>query len=276
MKSLLDPKIDFVFKKIFSSEENKDILISFLNSIIKNKDEIIEVDLNNTEIEKEFISDKFSKIDIKATTTNKKIVNIKIQFKDEYNITQRSLYYWSKLYSSQLKSGTNYAILNKSICINILNSKYLDNDKFHSTFRLKDINTNEELTDIQEIHFIKIPKLSDNSDEKDILSSWIEFLKNPNSEKVRKLEDNIQEIRHAKLELIKISNDDSNRALYEIRQKILLDEASALSSAKIKGIEEGTKKTKIAIAKTLLQQNTQIDLIMKATGLTIDEINKLK
>lgn len=235
MKSLLDPKMDFIFKKIFGSEENKDILISFLNSTIKGNDEIIEVYLNNTDIEKEFINDKFSRLDIKATTNNNEVINIEIQLKNEYNMTQRTLYYWSKLYESQLKSGTNYAIFNRTICINILNFKYLKHDKFHSAFRLKDMDTNEDLTDIEEIHFIEIPKLSDNSDEKDMLSAWIEFLKNPDSEKVRKLEDNVQEIRHAKSELIKISNNDRERELYEMRQKILLDEISALSNAEIKG-----------------------------------------
>ncbi len=30
---------------------------------------------------------------------------------------------------------------------------------FHNAYRLKEINTNEELTDAMELHFIEIPKL---------------------------------------------------------------------------------------------------------------------
>jgi predicted transposase/invertase (TIGR01784 family) len=38
----INPKTDFAFKKIFGSEESKEILISFLNAIIYENQEIIE------------------------------------------------------------------------------------------------------------------------------------------------------------------------------------------------------------------------------------------
>ena len=47
-RTLLSPKVDFVFKKIFGSEENKSVLISFLNATLKPKKEIVSVDLKNT------------------------------------------------------------------------------------------------------------------------------------------------------------------------------------------------------------------------------------
>ena len=53
--------------------------------------------------------------------------------------------------------------------LDILDFKYLKNDRFHNGYRLKEIETNEELTDLEEIHFIEIPKLSEDSDEKDML-----------------------------------------------------------------------------------------------------------
>ena len=138
---------------------------------------------------------------------------------------KRSLYYWSKLYSEQLNEGEDYSVLKRTICINILNFKYLKTRMFHSVYRMKEIHTNEELSDIQEIHFIEIPKLEDGSDEKDMLVAWIEFLKNPESEKVRSLEMSVDEIREAKDELIKMSNDDTQRELYEMRAKTLRDKS---------------------------------------------------
>ncbi|MGL4991864.1 MAG: Rpn family recombination-promoting nuclease/putative transposase [Sarcina sp.] len=239
MKGLLDPKTDFIFKKIFGSESNKSILISFLNATLKSKDEIKEVILENTDIEKNFIEDKFSRLDIKATTNKGEKINIEIQLRNEKNMIKRTLYYWSKVYEEQLTEGRNYSSLNRTICINILNFDYLENNKFHSMFRLKDVDTDKELTDVMEIHFIEIPKLSDESEEKDMLAAWIEFLKNPESEKVRSLENNIKAIRDAKDELVKISSDKKQRAMYEMRQKALHDEANALYSAKEQGIEQG-------------------------------------
>ena len=256
MRGLLDPKMDFVFKNIFGSEKHPNILISFLNATLKPKDLITEVEIKNTDLNKGYIEDKFSRLDVKATTSNNEIINIEIQLKNEYNMIKRSLYYWSKLYSEQLNEGEDYSLLKRTICINILNFKYLKTRMFHSVYRMKEIHTNEELSDIQEIHFIEIPKLEDGSDEKDMLVAWIEFLKNPESEKVRSLEMSVDEIREAKDELIKMSNDDTQRELYEMRAKTLRDKISALNEAERKGIkkgrEEGEKNKAIEIAKSLI------------------------
>ena len=278
MKGLLDPKMDFVFKNIFGSEKNSKILISFLNATLKPKDLITSVEIKNTDLNKGYIEDKFSRLDVKATTSNEEIINIEIQLKNEYNRIKRSLYYWSKLYSEQLNEGEDYSILKRTICINILNFKYLKTRKFHSAYRLKEIYSNEELTDVAEIHFIEIPKLEDGSDEKDMLVPWIEFLKDPESEKVRNLEMSIEEIRQAKDELIKMSNDDTQRELYEMRAKTLKDKISALNEAERKGIQkgiqEGEKKKAIEIAKSLLDV-LDVQTISLKTGLSVDEINKL-
>ena len=242
MRGLLDPKMDFVFKNIFGSEKHPNILISFLNATLKPKDLITEVEIKNTDLNKGYIEDKFSRLDVKAKTSNDEIINIEIQLKNEYNMIKRSLYYWSKLYSEQLNEGEDYSLLKRTICINILNFKYLKTRMFHSVYRMKEIHTNEELSDIQEIHFIEIPKLEDGSDEKDMLVAWIEFLKNPESEKVRSLEMSVDEIREAKDELIKMSNDDTQRELYEMRAKTLRDKISALNEAERNGIKKGREE----------------------------------
>ena len=279
MRGLLDPKMDFVFKNIFGSEKHPNILISFLNATLKPKDLITEVEIKNTDLNKGYIEDKFSRLDVKATTSNNEIINIEIQLKNEYNMIKRSLYYWSKLYSEQLNEGEDYSLLKRTICINILNFKYLKTRMFHSVYRMKEIHTNEELSDIEEIHFIEIPKLEDGSDEKDMLVAWIEFLKNPESEKVRSLEMSVDEIRDAKDELIKMSNDDTQRELYEMRAKTLRDKISALNEAERKGIkkgrEEGEKNKAIEIAKSLIDLGLDKESIAKSTGLDLWEVEKL-
>ncbi|CUP11359.1 Rpn family recombination-promoting nuclease/putative transposase [Intestinibacter bartlettii] len=283
MRGLLDPKMDFVFKNIFGSEKHPNILISFLNATLKPKDLITEVEIKNTDLNKGYIEDKFSRLDVKATTSNNEIINIEIQLKNEYNMIKRSLYYWSKLYSEQLNEGEDYSLLKRTICINILNFKYLKTRMFHSVYRMKEIHTNEELSDIEEIHFIEIPKLEDGSDEKDMLVAWIEFLKNPESEKVRSLEMSVDEIREAKDELIKMSNDDTQRELYEMREKTLRDKISALNEAERKGIKkgreegrkEGEQNKAIEIAKSLIKLGLDKESIAKSTGLDLCEVEKL-
>ena len=272
-RTLLSPKVDFVFKKIFGSEENKSVLISFLNATLKPKKEIVAVDLKNTDIEKEYLKDKFSRLDVKATTSNKETINIEIQLSDQYNMTQRTLYYWSKMYEEQMEQSYNYRKLSRTVCINILNYNYLDNDRFHNTYRLKEIETNEELTDICEIHFIEIPKLRhlDLKDEADMLEVWVEFLRDPESEVIRNVETTNQDIKKAKDKLYKLSQSKEDRELYFLREKSIRDEISALSKAKEEGIEQGI----LEIAKNLLDildDNT----ISEKTGLSLEEVRQLR
>ena len=92
MTYLLSPKVDFVFKRIFGNEKHPNILISFLNAVMKPIDPIKSVQIRNSDIEKEHIEDKYSRLDIKAITNNNEHINIEIQVKNEYNMIKRSLY----------------------------------------------------------------------------------------------------------------------------------------------------------------------------------------
>ena len=235
---LLSPKVDFVFKKIFGSEEDTFILISFLNAVIQGEDKIKSVEILNTDVEKEFLDDKFSRLDIRAKTNKNEMINIEIQVKDEYNMIKRSLYYWSKIYTGQLKNKGKYQELERTICINILDFKLLDNYKYHNIFRLKEVSSNEELTDAMEIHFIELPKLDTNMKIKTILEAWLYFIKQPE----KNLELDIEEIKEAKNKLCKMSSDEKEREKYFIREQSMIQKESALSGAKEAGISEGIKK----------------------------------
>ncbi|CEK36549.1 transposase and inactivated derivative,conserved hypothetical protein,PD-(D/E)XK nuclease family transposase [[Clostridium] sordellii] len=283
MTYLLSPKVDFVFKRIFGNEKHPDILISFLNAVMKPKDLIESVQIRNSDIEKEHIEDKYSRLDIKAITNKGEYINIEIQVKNEYNMIKRSLYYWSKMFENQIVEGDNYNKLAKTVCINILDFKYLRNEKFHNAYRLKEIITNEELTDTMELHFIEIPKLRklDDSEEiSDMLEAWVAFIQNPDSEVVEKLEMSKKEIREAKSELVRISGDSKERYMYEKRKESILEKVSLIESAEQKGIEkgkrEGAKEEKILIAKNAIDNNLDDNTIQIITGLSLEEIKELR
>lgn len=283
MTYLLSPKVDFVFKRIFGNEKHPDILISFLNAVMKPKDLIESVQIRNSDIEKEHIEDKYSRLDIKAITNKGEYINIEIQVKNEYNMIKRSLYYWSKMFENQIVEGDNYNKLAKTVCINILDFKYLRNEKFHNAYRLKEIITNEELTDTMEIHFIEIPKLRklDDSDEiSDMLEAWVAFIQNPDSEIVGKLEMSRKEIKEAKSELVRMSGDSKERYMYEKRKESILEKVSLIESAEQKGIEKGLKegenKKAIEIAQNAINNNLDDNTIQIITGLSLEEIKELR
>ncbi|MFY8264036.1 Rpn family recombination-promoting nuclease/putative transposase [Clostridium perfringens] len=287
-RTLLNPQIDFVFKKIFGTEKNKPILINFLNAVIKPITPIKDVEIKNNDIDKDFIEDKFSRLDVKATTSNKEHINIEIQVKNEYNMIQRTLYYWSKMYSEQIQNRDNYNKLERTVCINILNFKYLKNDKYHNAYRLKEITSNEELTDLQEIHFIELPKFNEignkeyveNVEKMDALEKWLEFLVEPESNTVRQLELSNEEIKLAKSELYRLSMDSKEREQYNMREKAIYDRISALENAeakgKFEGKLEGKAEEKLEIAKKLLIADVDINIIISSTGLNKEEILSIK
>lgn len=273
--TLLSPKVDFVFKKIFGNEQHPEILISFLNAVIQSDDPIKSVEIKNTDIEKEYLNAKFSRLDIRALTNRDEQINIEIQVRDEYNMIKRSLYYWSKMYDSQLEKRGKYESLKRTICINVLDFSFLSDDKFHSVYRLKDIKTNKELTDVMEIHFIELPKAKNTDTDNNILQAWVNFINNPGQAEIKN-----QEMQDAMNELVRLSSNKDERFLYEKRLESIIELNSSMDSGFKRGIEQGIKRGKIEtslqIAKNLLKAGTDIETICSATKLTREEIEQLK
>jgi predicted transposase/invertase (TIGR01784 family) len=309
---LLDPKTDFIFKLIFGNEKHPEILISFLNAVIQPINKIVSVKIKNVELEKKHLEDKFSRLDVFATTSNNEIVNIEIQLKDEKNMIKRSLYYLSKMYESQLGSGENYSKLPRTVAINILRFTYLKEKNFHNSYRFKNLKNNNELTDVMEIHFIELPKFDEKKEGKllvenlkklDMLKAWTLFLKEPSGQNIRTLEDSVEEIKEAKKELTLISSDEKNRTLYEMREASLHDRVSALEGAEEKGYKKAQKEIENAIKEkeealqrekeakkekeillndkkeaifSLLKLGVSIEKIADAMKLSISEVEKIQ
>ena len=120
----LNPRVDIVFKKLFGVEENKDLLISLINSIVSENDQIEDLELINPYNPRNFEADKLSVLDVKAKRIRDGLrYSIEIQLLDEGDYDKRALYYWARLYTEQLEKGIDYSKLRKAIAIHILNFK---------------------------------------------------------------------------------------------------------------------------------------------------------
>ncbi|MGG1616381.1 Rpn family recombination-promoting nuclease/putative transposase [Paenibacillus sp. NRS-1782] len=121
MSELLDPRNDFVFKRIFGSEDNKDVLLAFLNHTFAESGEspLTEIILLNPYTDKDAPLDKQSIFDIWAKTATGKHINVEMQLFNKYDIEKRTLFYWSKRYSGQLQERQTYKELKKCVTINI-------------------------------------------------------------------------------------------------------------------------------------------------------------
>ena len=184
----LRPLNDFIFKKLFGEPESKENLRAFLNAILYNnigniKD--IEI-IKDKELTTDEITNKTGIIDVLAQIDDGTHINIEVQLTDQKNMDRRTLFYWSRIYNRGIIKGEDYSNLNKVITINILDFNFIDLDKFHTEFTLRESEyTDYKLTDVLEIHFIEMPKFKNlnNKDlENDKLQRWLMFLRNDISE----------------------------------------------------------------------------------------------
>ena len=130
----LKPLNDFIFKKLFGTEENKDLLIGLLNAILKS--DIVDLIIQDGNLHRTKAGDKLGVLDIKATLRTGEKCNIEVQLLNHHNMIERTLFYWSKLFTENFQSGMNYKELKRTVAINILafNLPELNRESYHSLF----------------------------------------------------------------------------------------------------------------------------------------------
>ncbi len=303
----ITPRVDLAFKKIFGVEENKDLLISLINSIVSTEDQVVDVTLLNPYNPKNFLNDKLSILDIKATGSEGKRFNIEIQITDEADYDKRALYYWAKLYTEQLQAAQDYSTLNKAIGIHILNFTSIpETSKYHNVFHVKEKDSDLRYFKDLELHTIELNKFASNPNEElpDILNKvkssldiWTAFLTRHellNKDNLPKELDN-DSLKKA-LNVLEVMNfTKEERDAYEDHLKWLRIEANTLkkyeaqaeargkAEGKAEGIQigeargeaKGKAEAMQAVAKNLKQAGASIDLIVQSTGLTKEQIEKL-
>ena len=284
------PKMDIIFQAIFGEVGSENITKDFLEKILKRKIEKISLDKNPI-LRRELKDDKLGVLDIITELDGKEKCNIEMQLIDKNNIIERMLYYWSKMYTRQIKAGDDYNKLEKTIVILIadFNIKGLEEVEYHSTWKIIETNSVKKLilTDKFELDIIELSKIKGRENEKDQLLDWLVFLENPESERVtRKMEEN-ENLKEAVEKLDRISKDEKMQRIIELREKAIRDEHAIYAKGVDDGIEKGIQKgfedgkekgareKQIEIAKKLLKSKVEIEIIIETTGLTEEEIKKL-
>lgn len=276
-------------------EENKDLLISLINSIVSEEDQVKSVTLLNPYNYKSFKKDKLSILDVKAEGEDGKKFNIEIQITDEADYDKRALYYWAKLYTNQLKEAEDYGSLAKAIGIHILNfTSILGVPAYHNVFHIREKETGLLYFKDLELHTIELNKfLEDGKKElkdfvgkiKSALDMWSLFLSRHDLLNKEKLPSNLNDPALKKaLGVLEIMNfTDDEWMAYEDRLKWFMIESNTLrkyegkgfAEGKAQGIEEGERKKAIDISKNMLSKGMDLETVLSVTGLSIEEISEL-
>jgi predicted transposase/invertase (TIGR01784 family) len=292
MRRLLNPRVDFAFKKLFGSEENKAILIAFINAILPESEQMCDVELLNPYNQPARADRKLSILDIKAQDKQGRQYNIEMQLTDQVHYNQRALYYWSKFYSDQLLEGEPFSALHKTISIHILNFNYFDEPEYHHTFRVLNIRTHKCYFEDLELHFIELEKFDTSVEQiSTALDRWATFLKRAGAYQADRLPATLgcdQAIVQAMTSLERLNLSDEEYQVYEEQLKWLRDEAGALekkglvayeaglTQGREEGMEKGMEKKTLIIAQNALREGTDPELVAKITGLTLEQVDAIK
>ena len=306
------PQNDVIFKMIFADPKHERVLLHFLNSTIESKSPITKVKVLNSEITAEHILQKGSRLDIQAETSNNELIDIEMQVGIDHNMIGRTLFYWSRLFSGELKVSDHYGKLRRTISINILNFKLFQKDeRYWRKCHITDDENKEIVTDLLELQFVELNKLKKFTKESP-LTFWIEFFKNPYSEQCKELYKFVPELKEASDIFEAAKADPEKRRLIQEREDAVRNYNNAISAAieeerakaehklaeelgkveqklaqekeraEQKLAEERAKAEaekhaeKIETAKKLMIAGVSVEIIASSTGLSAEDIRKLQ
>ena len=227
MRHAIDPKIDCVFKALLGSEENRNLLIHFLNAFLAQDliEPLVWVEILNPYNDKEFLSDKLSIVDVKARDSHDRLYQIEIQLTSYGHLPARIIYNWADIYSQQLKSGQDYLQLRPTYSIWLLAENLIsaDNETVHH-YKMRDEQGNT-LTQHGGIWLLELKKFKANHVETED-QRWLKFFREGEQLNDEALPDWMitREMKQAMSTLSTFSEKDQHYYQYQARQEYLREQ----------------------------------------------------
>ena len=277
----INPRVDFAFKKLFGSEENKDLLISLINSIVSEEEQVVEVELKNPYNLADYRADKISILDIKARDENGRWFNVEMQIREDNNFDKRALYYWAKLVTEQFSEGMMYKDLKKTISISILDYDFVpDTEEVHSCYKILNTATgkDDKMHNAFELHYIELKKFKKTYDQiQTALDRWSSFLTTAHQLDREHTPKELASDKNIVKAIATIDTmfDAEERQVYEVRLQEYTDVANIIASGAEKNIEIGIAKASKAIVLNMAGKGMDSAAIAELTGLSVSDIADL-
>ncbi len=285
----INPFTDFGFKRLFGEEPNKDLLIDFLNVLLKEQQgEIVDLtylkteQLGKTEVDRKAIFDLYCE-----NEKGEKFI-VEMQKSKQNFFKDRALYYSTFPIQEQAqRSEWNFelkAVYTIGILDFVFDEDKTDWGKFRYDVKLQDVETNKTFYDKLTFIYFEMPKFNKTIDELDShYDKWLYVLKNLH--KLDRLPDKLKEkVFERVFEVAEIAKFSHEEYLsYEDSLKYYRDLKNSLDTAKEEGHEEGWKKglekgkeeRTLELVKSLLENGVSVEIISKSTGLTVEQIEKM-
>ena len=284
------PQSDIIFKNLFSAKRNEDLLIDFLESILQIKIEKIET---QKEVEPEIhnIEEKQGRLDIKATVNDELIVDVEMQNTNYKDTEKRAVFYAGCLIRDCIKPKEDYQNIKDIAVIWILDYELETENKeyFTRTKTVEDKYCKYEIIRGVKYYFIELPKfrrMVTNKLETN-LENWLAFIDYKRKDLMEMAMNQNEKIRRANEEYEYLTGDEAVKRREELRNKALRDEAAARRCGREEGEEagivigralgkkDGEIKAKMETAKNMLKDKIDKKSVIKYTGLSLKEVEKL-
>ena len=268
----INPYTDFGFKKLFGTELNKDLLISFLNALLGGKQVVQKVSYKTTEhfgISKDSrraIFDVFCEND-KGEQFIVEMQNVYQQF-----FKDRTVFYSTFPIQEQGHIGEWDFHLKNVYTVGILNFCFPENeyepDNYFHEIKLMDTKDKHVFYDKLTLLYLEMPKFNKTEEQLETMfDKWLFVLRNLSRlmERPVALQERIFTKLFEQAEIARYSEEE--RREYELSMNAYRDITNAINTAK--------RDTSIEIAKSMKADGVPIQTIAKHTKLSEEEIEKI-
>lgn len=286
----VNPYTDFGFKKLFGTEINKDLLISFINSLLHGKEVVKDLTYLNTEHLGTGESDRKAVFDVYCENENGEKILVEMQRGVQEYFKDRSLYYATFPIREQGQKGEWNYQLKAVYVIGILNFKFdkVHDNYYHHEVQLLDVETKEVFYDKLTFIYLEMPKFNKSEDELNgMFEKWLFVLRNLSRlmERPKALQERIFTRLFEAAEIARFTKVEYDA--YEESLKVYRDWQNTIATEKKiswkegheegieEGIEKGREEKAIIMARRMKAKNYPIDEIIELTDLTEEEINQL-
>jgi len=278
----INPFTDYGFKRLFGEELNKDLLLDFLNELLREESgEIVELTYLKSEVLGHTGLDRKAVFDLYCTNKKGEKFIVELQKTKQKFFKDRTLYYSTFPIREQAVKGTEWNFeLKKVYLIAILDFVFDEDknqpDKYQYKVKLSDIETNKVFYEKLTFIYLAMPRFNKSVDElENRFEKWMFVLKNLH--KLDRVPDKLRETIFLKLfEKAEIANFNQDEYMqYEESLKFYRDLKNSLDTAREEGLKEGELRKQLEIARKLRKLGMSIIEIENITGLSKDEIEKL-
>ena len=281
----INPLTDFGFKKLFGSEMNKDLLIDFLNQILPKNKKVKDLAYSSTDKPGATKKDRKAIFDLYCTSPEGDKFIVEMQKAKQIYFKDRSLFYSTFPIQEQAQKGDWNFKLNPVYSIDVLDFKFEEktskeeNISLHHIIELKNQN-GEVFYDKLKFVYLELPKFTKKVDElRTQYEKWLYVLRHLSDlqERPKALQERVFTKLFRAAEIANFTKEE--KEAYEESLKHYRDIKNVVDSSKeegrLEGIEQGIDKRNLEIAKTMKKEGESINKIIKYTGLTKEQIEKI-